>query len=133
MKRVLLVLTSLVFSSLLIAEEEPAKQRAIYYTMSPAFVSNFGMSERKLSYIKAEVSLKVENEALLEKVKSNEALVRHHIVMLLSAQSKQEMGASSAQESIRLAALSRVKEALAEELGKTGVEDLLFTSFVVQI
>jgi flagellar FliL protein len=43
------------------------------------------------------------------------------------------MSDPAAQENIRLTALSRVKEALAEEIGKTGVQDLLFTSFVVQI
>jgi len=133
MKTVLFLLVSLVLSPLSIAEDAQDKRRAVYYSMSPAFVSNFGLSERKLSYVKAEISLKVENEALLEKIKSNEALIRHQIVMLLSAQTKQEMETPAAQETIRVAALSRVKEALAKELGKTGVEDLLFTSFVVQI
>ncbi|KZY77301.1 hypothetical protein A3739_22735 [Oleiphilus sp. HI0067] len=101
--------------------------------MNPAFVSNFGEPRRKLSYVKAEISLKVESEEHVELVKHHAPLIRHQIVMLLSEQSKEGMSSHTAQETIRLAALSRVKEALAEEVGKTGVQDLLFTSFVVQI
>lgn len=134
MKHALALMLSLIVASLAFAEEaEVEHKRSVYHNISPAFVSNFGLSDRKLSYIKAEVALKIENEELLEKVKKNEALVRHQIVMLLSAQTKEQMSAQTAQETIRVAALSRVKEALAEEIGKTGVQDLLFTSFVVQI
>ncbi|KZZ82185.1 hypothetical protein A3767_00350 [Oleiphilus sp. HI0133] len=134
MKFALAFILSMFVTSWAVAEDgETPSKRSIYHNISSAFVSNFGLSEKKLSYVKAEVSLKVENEELLEKVKQNEALVRHQIVMLLSAQTKEQMSAPAAQETIRVAALSRVKEALAEEIGKTGVEDLLFTSFVVQI
>jgi flagellar FliL protein len=135
MKYVLALMLGLSVSSWALAEDdnEAEHKRSVYHNISPAFVSNFGLSEKKLSYVKAEVALKVESEALLEKVKSNEPLVRHQIVMLLSSQTKEQMSDPAAQENIRLTALSRVKEALAEEIGKTGVQDLLFTSFVVQI
>lgn len=134
MKFALALILSVFAASWAVAEDSEApSKRAVYHNISPAFVSNFGLSEKKLSYVKAEVALKVENEELLEKVKQNEALVRHQIVMLLSAQTKEQMSSKAAQETIRVAALSRVKEALAEEIGKTGVQDLLFTSFVIQI
>lgn len=135
MKYALALFLSLTVSSWVFAEEdgEAAQKRSVYHNISPPFVSNFGLSEKKLSYVKAEVALKVESESFLEKVKNNEALVRHEIVMLLSSQTSEQMRDPAAQENIRLTALSRVKEALAEEIGQTGVQDLLFTSFVVQI
>ena len=134
MKFALALILSVFAASWAFAEDtETPSKRSVYHNISPAFVSNFGLSEKKLSYIKAEVALKIESEELLEKVKQNEALVRHQIVMLLSAQTKEQMSAQAAQETIRVTALSRVKEALAEEIGKTGVQDLLFTNFVVQI
>lgn len=134
MKFALALILSVFAASWAVAEDgETPSKRSVYHNISPAFVSNFGLSEKKLSYVKAEVALKVESEELLERVKQNEALVRHQIVMLLSAQTKEQMSDHAAQEAIRVTALSRVKEALAEEIGKTGVQDLLFTSFVVQI
>ncbi|KZX76829.1 hypothetical protein A3715_12390 [Oleiphilus sp. HI0009] len=134
MKAVLALIGALMTMQLAFAEDESSeKQRAVYHTMNPAFVSNFGEPRRKLSYVKAEISLKVESEEHVELVKHHAPLIRHQIVMLLSEQSKEGMSSHTAQETIRLAALSRVKEALAEEVGKTGVQDLLFTSFVVQI
>lgn len=141
MKRALFFVLGAMLSSVLLmsntafAEDEDSKpaKRSIYYNLSPAFVTNFGRSEVKLAFVKAEVSLKVESEELLEKVQSNEPLLRHEIVMLLSSQTKEQMTAQDAQETIRKVALSRIKEALAEEVGKTGVQDLLFTSFVLQI
>lgn len=133
MFRVLLIGLVVAFSSLAHAEDDKVKTRALYYNMTPAFVSNFGPLQRKLSYVKAEVSLKVGSEGLLEKIVHNEAMLRHEIVMLLSSQSKENMESHDAQEALRVAALGKVKEVLAKELGTTGVEDLLFTSFVIQI
>ena len=62
----------------------------------------------------------------------HDALVRHQIVMLLSRQSEKSLSTPEGQEALRVEALSMVQEALKKETGKEQIEDLFFTSFVVQ-
>jgi len=113
-------------------DEEAAPAVAKYVELSPPFVANFGTSSKKLKYVKAEVSLRVPSEEAAALIEANKPLVRHHIVMLLSSQSAKDMAQPNSQELIRQAALAVIKEAMMEETGAEQVDDLLFTSFVVQ-
>jgi flagellar FliL protein len=113
-------------------EGEAAAPKAQYVELSPAFVANFGGTSAKLKYIKADISLRVPSEDAADLIEANKALVRHQIVMRLSAQSDEQMAAPDSQESIRKEALKSVQSAMSEETGAPQVDDLLFTSFVVQ-
>jgi len=113
-------------------EGEAATPKAQYVELSPAFVANFGGASAKLKYIKADISLRVPSTEAAHLIKANKALVRHHIVMRLSAQSEEQMAAPGSQESIRKDTLKSVQSAMSEETGAPQVDDLLFTSFVVQ-
>jgi flagellar protein FliL len=114
-------------------DDDVSVKRAVYYDMQPPFVANFGVSTKKMPYVKAEVALRVADEAAATLVRRNEPLIRHQIVMLLSKQTRETMATSAAQESLRSAALIQVKEVMSKELGVTGIDDLLFTNFVVQL
>lgn len=119
----------------LFAEEEEASAPATvqYHELSPPFVANFGAGGgKKLKFLKAGVSLRVSSDAAVGALGDHDALVRHQIVMLLSRQSDETLSTSAGQEKIRLEALEAVKVALKEETGNGQIDDLLFTSFVVQ-
>jgi flagellar FliL protein len=132
-------LLSLCFGVLFVAgvaqaeEEESAVKRAVYYDIQPPFVANFDVSKKKMPYVKADVALRVTDENAAALIKQNEPLIRHQIVMLLSRQTRESMATSAAQEALRTAALTQVKEVMSKELGVTGIDDLLFTNFVVQL
>ena len=120
---------------LVLAEDEAAAPaEAQYYDLKPAFVANFGGSSKakKLKFLKADVSVRASSGSAINEVMNHDALVRHQIVMLLSRQSEDTLSSSAGQETIRLAALAAVKLALEEETGNAQIDDLLFTSFVVQ-
>jgi flagellar FliL protein len=72
------------------------------------------------------------NTAAITEVMNHDALVRHQIVMLLSRQTKDTLSSPAGQEAVRLEALSIVQAALKTETGNSQIEDLFFTSFVVQ-
>lgn len=139
MKKVLQNIASallvLFFSLNVFAEEgegEAPALKAHYLPLEPAFVANFGTSQKKLKFVKAEVSLRVLGAQAINEVAQHNAMVRHEIVMLLSRQTEESMSSSQGQEAIRLEALEAVNAALSEETGQSLVEDLLFTTFVVQ-
>jgi len=113
-------------------ESAPASV-AQYHNLSPSFVANFGSSNsKKLKFVKADVSVRATNTTAINEVMNHDALVRHQIVMLLSRQTEETLSNPAGQEAVRLEALTVVKAALKTETGSGQIEDLFFTSFVVQ-
>lgn len=113
-------------------EEGEAPAQSHYHPLDPAFVTNFGESQVKLKFLKAEISLRVVGMDALNNVTEHNPLIRHEIVMLLSRQTEETLSAPQGQEVIRQEALEKVRGALEEATGAPQVEDLLFTNFVVQ-
>jgi flagellar FliL protein len=104
-----------------------------YHDLKPSFVTNFGdPAIVKLKFVKADISLRVFGDKALQVVKDHNALIRHQIVMLLSAQTEETMAVQDGQEKLRRMVLEQVNTALIEETGEAQVDDLLFTSFVIQ-
>lgn len=112
--------------------EEASKPEAKYVELSPAFVTNFGQGSAKLKFVKADVTLRVLGDESAQIVESNIPMVRHEIVMLLSSQSAEQMTQADTQENLRLEAIKRINAIMEEETGAARVDDLLFTTFVVQ-
>lgn len=78
------------------------------------------------------MSVRATNAAAINEVMHHDALVRHLIVMLLSRQTEELLLSPTGQETIRLEALALVTAALKVETGSEQIEDLFFTSFVIQ-
>ncbi len=116
-----------------VAAEEEGGSSTNYYALKPAFVANFGTGQtKKLKFLKAEITVRASSGVAINNVMNNDALVRHEIVMLLSKQTEESLTSSKGQETVRKAALEVVQAALKEETGDEQINDLLFTSFVVQ-
>ncbi len=113
-------------------DEEEIKIAVQYIDLKPAFVANFGGPSPKLKFIKADISLRVHSPEAAALAEQHMPLIRHEIVLLLSAQKEKEISTMQGQEALRLEALDKVKKVLEEETGKTVAEDLLFTNFVLQ-
>jgi flagellar FliL protein len=118
------------------AEEEgesSATSVAQYHDLSPSFVANFGANNpKKLKFIKADISVRATSTTAINEVMNHDALVRHQLVMLLSRQTEETLSNPTGQEAVRLEALRVVQAALKIETGSEQIEDLFFTSFVVQ-
>jgi flagellar FliL protein len=117
------------------AEEEAVvvSSAAQYHNLSPSFVANFGSSNsKKLKFVKADISVRATSADAINEVMNHDALVRHQVVMLLSRQTEETLSNPVGQETVRLEALSAVQAALKIETGSGQIEDLFFTSFVVQ-
>jgi len=133
-----LCLSFSLFGSALAEEEEgdgesTSPSVAQYHNLSPSFVANFGSSNsKKLKFVKADVSVRATNATAINEVMNHDALVRHQIVMLLSRQTEDTLSNPAGQEAVRVEALSVVQAVLKAETGSGQIEDLFFTSFVVQ-
>jgi len=111
------------------AEEDPGQQ---YLSLEPAMVTNFGAPSRP-GYLKADIVLRVLGGSdSREQVRHHFPLLRHHLLMLLHRQTAEELDSSEGRKELRQLALATVQQLLEEETGATLVDDLLFSSFIVQ-
>ncbi|MEE2729467.1 MAG: flagellar basal body-associated FliL family protein [Pseudomonadota bacterium] len=110
-------------------EGAPPSNDVVYVELKPSFVTNY--QSRKMGYLKADVTLKVKGGQTAEAVDRHKPAIRHHLVMLFSSQSAEALGSMEGKEMLKETALSEVVAALQEEGEPADVEDILFTSFIV--
>lgn len=114
-------------------KKEEANPRGFeYVALQPPFVVNFG-TEGRVSYLKAEVSLRVATPAA-EAVTVHMPAIRHELIMLFSRQTPEALAGAETREALRVSALEAVRALLVEAGGIKAdqVQDLLFTSFLTQ-
>lgn len=120
---------ALAFSAM--AQEEGAEGQ-IYVPLSQPLVVNYGGPGR-LKYLRAEISVRVEDGSDAAIIRHHMPLIRHKMVMLFSRQGEETVNTQAGREQLRQMALSETNEALAQEEGREGIAtDLVFRNFVVQ-
>lgn len=113
------------------AQEEGAEGQ-IYVPLSQPLVVNYGGPGR-LKYLRAEISIRVEDGSDAAVIRHHMPLIRHKMVMLFSRQGEETVNTQAGREQLRQMALSETNEALAQEEGREGIAtDLVFRNFVVQ-
>lgn len=116
------------------AQDDPSEatpERPIYIALKPPFVVNYGGAGR-LKYLKAELSVRVENSSVANSVRHHMPFIRNNIVMLFSRQTTEMLETQEGKEMLRQEALEEVRRILMEEDKKEGVVDLFFNSFIIQ-
>jgi flagellar FliL protein len=130
-------------------KEEPPLAPAIYFEMTPNFTINFNVNGRQ-RYLQAAITLLYRDPTLEELLKLHMPAIRNGLVMLLSGKSFEELQTNDGKETLKAEALEIInnqlkkeQEALVkkeegedaeegEEKKLPGVEQVLFTNFVMQ-
>lgn len=117
-----------------------------YFTIEPAFVVNV-VDGRKLRFLQVAVDIVSMDSDTIEAVQDHRAPIRHELLMLFAHRELSEVLGLQQREELRQAALQRIQEALLKYADikpgatakdkdghqyPTGVQDVLFTSFVIQ-
>ena len=113
-------------------EEEEKAPEIMYVDMSPAFIVNLGNKSAPSSYLKAEIQLVVNGEDSADRIRYHIAPIRHELVMLLSTKSKEELKSPEAREALQAQALENMNQHLDKLEKEVVVEEVLFTTFIVQ-
>jgi len=112
-------------------EEAESTGGPIYIPLQPPFVVNYGGVGR-LKYLKAELSVRVQDGDTASAVRHHMPYIRNNIVLLFSRQTDETLDTQAGKEALRQAALEEVRTILESESGVGGVVDLYFENFVVQ-
>ncbi|MEP0074151.1 MAG: flagellar basal body-associated FliL family protein [Marinomonas sp.] len=125
----LFLFSNLLNSHALAEDVDPAS--TAYIQLTPSFVVNNVSDGSKLTYIKADISLRT-SEAQRALIEANMPLVKDALVMFLSSRTNAQVTGAIAREATRAAGAVAVNEALQAETGTSPIQDILFSSFVTQ-
>ena len=112
-------------------DEVPVPSAVEYVKIEPAIVVNYGSSGR-MKYLRTEVALKVSGGEAASEVNHHKPYIRNKLVLLLSAQDTETMNSSAGRESLRKVALDETRALMVQLEGMPYIDDLYFSSFVVQ-
>jgi flagellar protein FliL len=111
------------------AEGGPGKP-ALYYAIDPPLVVNFedGSAVR---FLQITMEIMAHDEKAIESVQKNIPLIRNNLLLLMSNRNYQSMMSREGKDKFREEALAEVR-AVQKKEGGPDIDDVLFTSFVVQ-
>lgn len=110
---------------------EPASREAIYFPIRDKFVVNYNVRGRQ-RFLQAEVNLMFRDNEVAEAIEEHMPRIRNDLIMLFSGQEFADLQTPEGRELLRQDALRQVQDILEEETGEPGIEQVLFTSFVMQ-
>jgi len=107
----------------------PAKP-AVYYAIDPPLVVNFedGSAVR---FLQISMEIMAHDEKAIDSVQKNNPVIRNNLLLLMSNRNYQSLMSREGKEKLRQEALTEIR-AVQKKEGSPDVDDLLFTSFVVQ-
>lgn len=112
---------------------KPGKIKAplSYVPLDPPFVVNFS-SDTDIRFLQVSVELGTRDLAVADSIKEHRPAIRNSLVMLFSSQDPYALNTREGKEKLRDETLSEVQKVLKQETGSPGVENVFFTSFVMQ-
>lgn len=112
-------------------EEATAIQPAIYFDFKPPFIVNYQVNGRQ-RFVQVALSVMTRKQAVVDALQKHLPLIRNNLLMVFSAQDFETLRSPEGKEALRLAALDELQKIVTEETGEPGIEQVLFTNFVMQ-
>ncbi|MCK9619343.1 MAG: flagellar basal body-associated FliL family protein [Methylobacter sp.] len=115
------------------ADEDEAAVHAekLYFDMSKPIVVDFPKGAA-IQHGRITVSMLVEGAETIEVLKKNEPMMRNNLLMLIGAQDPASLNTREGKELLGKAMLDDVTAVLVKMAGKGKVNEIFFTSFVMQ-
>ena len=106
-------------------------KQAIYYAIDPPFVVNFA-DQNQMRFLQVTMEVMAYDQSAIDAVKHHMPVIRNNLVMLLSSQDAKTLFTLQGKEDLRAKALQAIQQVLEKRTGSKGVEEVYFTSFVMQ-
>lgn len=116
------------------AEEDAAESAPnIYYDFPEPFTINFlTQSNQKMRYLQIKVALKSKDADLIKGAESILPMMQDALRTLFSNQTYDAISSIDGRNQLQTQALDILKSLLAEEIGNDALENVYFTSFIMQ-
>lgn len=104
---------------------------AQYFAFDPPLIVNFDDTQQ-VRFLQVSIEVLIRDEKSAEAVKLHQPAIRNNLLMLMNGRDYKSLVSREAKEALRLECLKETQRILKKETGSPTVEDLFFTSFVVQ-
>ena len=104
---------------------------AIYQSLEPPLVVSFD-DGTLVRFLQITVEVMAREQDAIDEVNRHNPVIRNDLLMLFGGQDLTELYGREGKEALRVAARETVQRILEYNTGEPGIEDLYFTSFVVQ-
>jgi flagellar protein FliL len=111
-------------------EEAATGKNTLYYAIDPPLVVNFEDGS-VVRFLQITMEVMAHDQKAIDSVQKNIPLIRNNLLLIMSNRNYQTMMSRDGKEKLRQEALAEVR-AVEKKQGGPDVDDLLFTSFVVQ-
>jgi flagellar FliL protein len=111
------------------SESEPEQGPAQYHEMTPVFVVNL---PGRPSLLQVGVNVRVTSDQMIEFLKHNDPMIRHHLLNLLQGKEAGNLLTREAKTALQGEMLNEINRLVKELSGPGKVDALFFTSFVMQ-
>lgn len=108
-----------------------AKAPQIYQPMEPPLIVNFD-GNASVRFMQISLQVASRDALVVEKVKEHAPAIRNGLLMLYSSQDPTVLSTRQGKEALLKQTLDEVNRVLKEQTGNAGVENVYFTSFVMQ-
>jgi flagellar FliL protein len=109
----------------------PLPQPAIYYPLKPPIIVNFMVRGRQ-RFLQAELTLMTRDETVISTIELHQSMIRNALILLIGGQVYEELQTAEGKELLRQQCLQEIQRILQQEISKPGIDQVLFTNFVMQ-
>jgi flagellar protein FliL len=110
--------------------EQGGAKAAVYYAIDPPLVVNFEDGS-VVRFLQITMEVMAHDQKAIDSVQRNLPLIRNNLLLLMSNRNYQTLMSREGKDKLREEALAEIR-AVQKKQGGEDVDDLLFTSFVVQ-
>lgn len=116
------------------AGEESAEEAepAIYVPLDPPFVVSFNDEGGDSRFLQLTLQAMARDEHTIDAVKTHAPAIRNAFLFLISSYKVEDLASLAGKEKLRAAMLVAANEIMEKNTGKAGIEELYFTSLVIQ-
>ncbi|MBL6986293.1 MAG: flagellar basal body-associated FliL family protein [Methylobacter sp.] len=112
-------------------DESGVPVEKLYFEMTKPIVIDFPKGS-SAKHGRITVSMLVEGAETIDVLKKNEPMIRNNLLMLISAQESSMLNTREGKDMLRKLMLDEVTAVLVKMAGKSKVNEIFFTSFVMQ-
>jgi flagellar FliL protein len=112
-------------------EEEQLKP-AIYTPLDPPFVVSFEDAEHGSRFLQLTLQAMARDEHTIDEVKTHAPALRNAFLFLISSYKVEDLATLQGKEKLRAEMLASANEIMERNTGKAGIEEIFFTSLVIQ-
>jgi len=120
-------------------EAEAAKEKpegplepAIYVPLDPPFVVSFNDENGDTRFVQLTLQAMARNKHTIDAVKTHAPAIRNAFLFLISGYKVEDLATLAGKEKLRAAMLASANEIMEKNTGEPGIEELYFTSLVIQ-